>query len=342
MSIIVPVYNITSMKHIFFSAINSVIKQTYSAFELLLINDGSTDDTQIVVEQIRDERIRLINKQNGGVESARRIGLEMATGKYIFHMDQDDILEKEAIEKMVAVAKKENADVVVGNHMRFIGNPSFFKWGKIFSESLNLLHRDFMDNYYIRFFGGTNDFPVNIWNKLYRKEFIDAVPVPPTTGFYNEDLNYNLHILPMAERIVCLTDITYYYRWGGFTSRKIENMEEVALSCYRIKMEQIKKLDLWSFEIYVCYELLSYFNSVLYQEIEYENPSLIQFRQICERLFSYSETQHAISVIKKSKFRNEHIAYMLEEDYDSLEAYERKMCKRNKAKNRVKKLLNKI
>ena len=331
-------YNIVSSNK-FKQAIKSVLGQSYRNIELLLVNDGSSDESQSILEKMKtdDSRIKLITKPNGGVESARRAGLKIASGEYVFHMDQDDLLECHAIEKMVQCAEKNKADVVVGTSKRFIANKKFSKGEKRFSETIYLTHEEFMKQYYVGFFG-IYKFPVQIWNKLYRKKFIDSIPEPPTTGLYNEDLNYNMHILPNANRIIWIPDVTYYYRWGAFTCKKIETLEETALSCYRIKMKQIEKMNLWEFENSICIELLNYINSAIYQEIEYEDSVQESFEKYCERLFSFSEVQHAIEIVRKTDYRNRHIELMIQNDISGLEKYERDIF----AKNKIKRLLKRI
>lgn len=121
-SIIMPIYNIEGIQKKFFSAINSILNQTYKNIELILVNDGSKDNTKFILEneRKRDKRIKIIEKENGGVESARREGLKYVTGEFIMHMDQDDILEKNAIKTLYDEIIKTDADVVVGESIRFM------------------------------------------------------------------------------------------------------------------------------------------------------------------------------------------------------------------------------
>ena len=115
-SIVMPIYNIEGIRKNFLTAINSILNQTYKNIELILVNDGSKDKTKLILknEGKRDKRIKIIEKENGGVESARREGLKYVTGEFIMHMDQDDILEKNAIKTLYDEITKTEADVVVG------------------------------------------------------------------------------------------------------------------------------------------------------------------------------------------------------------------------------------
>lgn len=99
-SVIIPVYNVE--KYIS-KGIESVIKQTYKNLEIIVIDDGSIDDTYNIIKKIanRDRRIKVFQKRNGGVSSARNLGLKVANGKYVIFLDSDDWLEENAIEYLM-------------------------------------------------------------------------------------------------------------------------------------------------------------------------------------------------------------------------------------------------
>ena len=115
-SIIIPVYN--GEKYIE-SALNSCISQTYLNIEVLVINDGSTDNTEQIVRsyQKKHNNIILINQQNRGVSAARNKGLEIASGEWITFLDADDEIFPVAIERLLEIAEKNSADIVVGKHI---------------------------------------------------------------------------------------------------------------------------------------------------------------------------------------------------------------------------------
>lgn len=341
-SVIVPVYNIEKKIRIFRKSIHSVLQQTYPNLELILVNDGSTDKTSKIIkkEQKKDKRIRLISKENGGVESARRKGLQLAQGEFVIHMDQDDMLHKNALQSLYNQIIKADADVAVADSTRFVISKAL-RWGKPYWNETEVINQEeFMKNYYVGFFG-ISVFPVNIWNKLYRKSFLSRIPEPPLTGLYNEDLSYNLHVLPNASRIVLVAETLYYYRWGGFTNQKINKLLEAALSCYRIKMEQIQELQKKEYEHSTCVELLNYLNTYFYQLIEYDNVDKSKFVEIASNVLQIPECKHAIIVVKGSdKYHNAHVDYMLSNDIKGLERYEREMFVRNRRKRIMKKILS--
>lgn len=335
-SIVIPVYNISAAKRQFLKALDSVLSQTYKNLEVIIVNDGSTDGTaQILFEQsMKDSRIRVISKENGGVESARRRGIAEARGEYIFHLDQDDLLTKDALKTLHTAAVKYGADVVIGQSKHFYLIPAIGKAPKP-NEDIIMNQEQFMNQFYHGFFG-QSIFPVQIWNKLYKKSFLDSIPDPPCVGKYHEDLNYNLHVLPNAECIVWLSKLTHYYRWGGFTTRPIKDLEQVALSCYRIKMNKIAEMGLQSFEYSTAVELLNYINSYFYQICKYDGPGALKVRLL--PVMNLDEVQEAMQTVQKGNYRNEHINYMLNHDYEELINYEMRQIHKNRNIDRVKKV----
>lgn len=111
-SIIIPVYN--GEKHIE-KCIRNVLKQTYSNIEIIVLNDGSTDKTKKILENMASEsgNLKVINKNNSGVSDTRNLGIKLASGKYVIFLDSDDFLEKQAIEKMMVKVKENNFDILI-------------------------------------------------------------------------------------------------------------------------------------------------------------------------------------------------------------------------------------
>lgn len=168
-SVIIPVYN--TEKHLQV-CLNSIINQTYNNLEIIIVNDGSKDNSIGIIQEYaaKDSRIHIIDKENGGLSSARNAGLKVATGKYVLHVDSDDWIELTMCEKLVDVAEKGNADIVISDvyfeldknvfirtepYSSIESSETFLKkyvlhaglnsvWNKLFSLSLykknNLLH----------------------------------------------------------------------------------------------------------------------------------------------------------------------------------------------------------
>lgn len=118
-SVIIPVYN--DEKYLK-QCVESILTQTYTNLEIILVDDGSTDHTPEICEEYREkyDQIRVLHKKNGGVGSSRNAGLALATGEYVLFVDNDDWLEKHHIEELYKLAKENNADIAAGNFNIFM------------------------------------------------------------------------------------------------------------------------------------------------------------------------------------------------------------------------------
>ena len=113
-SVIIPFYNVGEA--LFSKCIDSILKQTFRDFELLIIDDGSSDEFAGILDRTEklDQRIRVIHRPNGGVSSARNLGVELATGSFITFIDADDIVHPGFLSESYAIITKEEADMVIG------------------------------------------------------------------------------------------------------------------------------------------------------------------------------------------------------------------------------------
>lgn len=164
-SIIVPIYNTQKQLE---KCIESLLKQTYTHLEIILINDGSTDNSLNICKnfQKKDKRIILKSVNNGGVSKARNIGLDIATGNFILFVDSDDYIEPIAVEKLIFNAKKYNTDISICN-INFLNenNEKIKKKEKSFFGILT--KNEFISHIYDpeMYFG-------YVWNKMFSKNAI--------------------------------------------------------------------------------------------------------------------------------------------------------------------------
>ena len=123
-SIIIPVYNVEKYIR---KCVDSILSQTYKNLEIILVDDGSLDNCGKICDQYAkiDNRVVVIHKQNGGLSSARNIGIEKATGEYLMFVDSDDSLEKIACESLINITNKTNADIVLPDGMKTENTESF-------------------------------------------------------------------------------------------------------------------------------------------------------------------------------------------------------------------------
>lgn len=121
-SVVVPIYNLDAY---LYQCVSSIVGQTYKHLEIILVDDGSTDNALEICEYFRksDTRIQVIAQPNGGLVSARKVGLNASTGRYVFYVDGDDWIEPDCIAQYHRLASTHDADVVVGDYQReFLGN----------------------------------------------------------------------------------------------------------------------------------------------------------------------------------------------------------------------------
>lgn len=324
------------------SAVRSVTEQTYRNLELIVVDDGSADGTARILSRLTDPRIRVVHKENGGVESARREGIRQARGAYMVHMDQDDLYAPNAFATLVAEARRTEADVVVAHHCRFMLSNRLLTFGAERPEALRTRrtvdHDAFMRELYISFFG-INNLPVNIWNKLYRTTFLRHCPNPPLTGHIIEDLSYNMHLLPRAARIALLPDCLYYYRWGGFTNRFDPTIEGTALTGYRLKKGLIASYNRPAFMHTTAIELLNYMNSHLYNFLLYKKASEPDFLAEARRIMLLPEVQESTDIVRRvNRYHTLHTDAMLQGSAEALLQAERLYLKKNRLREGLKRI----
>ena len=138
-SIIVPVYNIENYIRV---CVESILAQTYESFELILVDDGSKDNSGILCDEYAaiDSRVKVIHKENGGVSSARNTGLQQAKGKWIMYVDGDDWIEPDMIESLIETAKATEADLVFGDFIKYganAGNKQLPSWSTDKKDSMS-------------------------------------------------------------------------------------------------------------------------------------------------------------------------------------------------------------
>lgn len=206
-SVIVPVYNVEEYLD---RCIDSIINQTFKDFELILVDDGSTDNSGPLSDKLatKDKRIKVFHKENGGVSSARNIGLDNALGKYIAFCDPDDLIHPQMYEVLYKFAKDNDAECVVCNFENF----SDFNNIKVQDIILENKYECFSGKQayeYIRLSDKRNMIGC-VWNKLFLKSSIHNLRFD-TSLSYGEDLCFVLTFLSTIESMIVLDDVFLYY-----------------------------------------------------------------------------------------------------------------------------------
>lgn len=208
-SIIVPVYNVENYVD---KCIDSVLSQTYKDWELILVDDGSTDNRGKICDDyaLKDSRIKVIHKENGGLPSARKAGLEIAKGDFIFHLDGDDFIPENTLEILINKQKECDADIVIGDFQVVRGEQ--------YCEIFNDYKFSFLNNIeYTKQLLNVGAFFV--WGKLIRANINKNIEIPLDIQ-YTEDAIAMIQIANNAKKIAKVDAITYYYlkRENAYTS----------------------------------------------------------------------------------------------------------------------------
>lgn len=198
-SVIIPVYEVEEYIR---QCLESVINQTYKNIEIIIINDGTKDNSmQIVKEYSLDKRIKVINKENGGLSSARNRGIEQATGDYIFFLDSDDWLALNTFEELIKLIT-DKEDIVVFDFYKFDESKQKIKRKTTSIKKLkNYIPND--KKYLISVYNTES------CNKLYRTEFLKKFNIKFEKMLY-EDVYWKIETILQAKKIK-ITDKKYYF-----------------------------------------------------------------------------------------------------------------------------------
>ncbi|MEI8203324.1 MAG: glycosyltransferase family 2 protein [Bacteroidota bacterium] len=163
-SVIVPCYNQSVYLK---ETLDSVLAQTHTKWECIIVNDGSTDETEIIANTycIKDKRFIYIRKVNGGLSSARNAGLKLATGEYIQFLDSDDLIREDKFEIQLSSLTENNADVLVSNHNLFIENLKNTFENHFSNATYNFTQEGFLYQWNV-------DFVIAIHSGLFSRKFL--------------------------------------------------------------------------------------------------------------------------------------------------------------------------
>lgn len=200
-SIIVPIYNSSNTLK---KCIDSIINQTYKNIEILLINDGSLDESLSICEHYsNDDRVKIIDKKNGGVSSSRNIGLYICKGDFITFVDADDYLSNTYIEKYMKKMYEYDCDIVIGNAIDFSEDfikPNYKNKREIILEKNEALIELFSEK----------KFSSTCWGKLYKRSLIKDVKFDENMKMA-EDLKFLYNVFNKSNKILISNIQEYFY-----------------------------------------------------------------------------------------------------------------------------------
>ena len=211
-SIVIPVYNVEKYLE---RCLFSIVNQTYKEIEIILVNDGSKDNSGAICDQFvkKDSRAKVLHQENRGLSEARNTGLRNVTGDYVMFLDSDDWLEFDAIEFLLGQAISQNADMVVGGVFR---TSNVVEHPKNTPVSYLLTQEEYAKRYF-KIESQTIEYYV--WNKLYRRRVVEGIEFP--SGFFAEDVPTMFRYILNSQTIVVTDKIVYNYfiNTSGLTAK---------------------------------------------------------------------------------------------------------------------------
>ena len=222
-SVIIPIYN---SEQWLLDCLQSLYKQSLSNIEFICVNDGSTDRSRDIVTQFskKDPRFILINTLNNGPTNARKLGINIAQGKYIGFVDSDDYVTNDYFEKLYKAAQKSDADIVITTRqLRFSKNEKYF----FFCGNENYNEISIQDR--ISYFNSGI-----IWNKIYKKDFAVFISNKFYKDTYHvcEDNFFTFFALILAKKIVSINTVCYFYRINSLSITKRKATTQMVYNIY--------------------------------------------------------------------------------------------------------------
>ena len=201
-SVIVPIYNVEAYLN---RCVESIVKQTYQNLEIILVDDGSPDNCPKVCDEwsIKDSRIKVIHKKNGGLSDARNAGMEIASGEYISFIDSDDYIALDFFETLLSVMEKENSDIAECNVVKCYEDGRFERY------SDDLAVTTFDTESALSGLIAENPFHQHVWNKLYKTQLVKDIPY--AVGKLNEDEFWTYQAFGRAQNVSRINKTMYYY-----------------------------------------------------------------------------------------------------------------------------------
>ncbi len=222
-SVVVPCYNIEKYVE---KCIDSILNQTYENLEIILVDDGATDNTGKILDKIKDKRVKVIHQKNAGLSAARNSGLKIATGKYVCFIDGDDFIDEKYVETLLNFAEKSDSDITICGYYEFYEESG--------EKSAPFTHKPvtYTGEQAVRdYFHFPSACAVVAWNKLYKTELFKSNKIEYPVGKKYEDSYTTYKLFYKSEKITYISSPLYFYLQrrdsimggGKFTKERFAN-----------------------------------------------------------------------------------------------------------------------
>ncbi|MBR1416984.1 MAG: glycosyltransferase family 2 protein [Bacilli bacterium] len=308
-SVVVPLYN---KEEYILECANSIINQTYKNIEIIIVNDGSSDNSKKICEQLakKDKRINLINQKNLGTYMARYNGIKNSHGKYIMFIDADDYIRVDAIEILYNTISKEKCDVIRFNPEIISNNNT--KNNYIY-KGKELIEKDDIFNCLL-----TSNYLNSLCLCFYERKLFNNIKPIEKNIINGEDFLLNLDVFSKVDKVLFLNDYLYYYRYNiNSTTKKIDykqilNNINNFIYCfdkYYIYVNKWDKSD--KYKMLASYKILEQTLSILFNFFNV-NISKKKFINICKQImesnvyknvYKYMSYKDMKKIIKNKSFK---------------------------------------
>lgn len=235
LSIIIPTYNVE--KYIK-KCIESVLQQNLDNYEIIIINDGSTDKTNEILEKYKNiKSIKIINQKNKGLSGARNTGLKNCIGKYVLFLDSDDFVEKNSIKKILNEIQHNDLEILAFNFWTYYNKERYYL------EKRKLINKkNFSGEEYLKSNLLNKSYPMS-WLNIYNKEFLLKNNLFFKEGILHEDIEFNIRLLLKVKKMSYLNVPIIYYRQreGSITKKKL-NRRYSYIKILKTYLEEIKRI----------------------------------------------------------------------------------------------------
>lgn len=257
-SIIVPIYNTEKYLP---QCVDSILNQDYADFELILVNDGSPDDSLSICRQYaeKDKRVRIINKPNGGLTSSRKAGAKIAKGEYVICVDSDDYVEQGYFSCVARSLDEFNPDIVILGHYSLEDNKKilhkdFVVQGLLKGKEYEDVKDKFIYDPTDKNISNPGIISYSLWCKVVRREiYVKAQELLDDKIVIGEDMLCSLYCLQFAKSMICLNDSFYVYRilnnsmMHSYNVKKFEHFENTVKALVESEIVDDRRIYAYSF-----------------------------------------------------------------------------------------------
>lgn len=231
-SVVIPIYNVENYLR---QCVDSVLNQSFRDIEIILVNDGSTDSCASICDEyfLKDRRIKVIHKSNGGLSDARNVGLQSASGRYIVFLDSDDYWQKiEGLHILVDNALKYNPDVLLFQAQKWNEyNNSFIADVDFDVSEINGKNTSDVVKYLI----SSQTYSMSACTKLLNREFMINNKIVFEKGLLGEDLDWFMSLIDKNPQIYSVKENFYIYRWRSDSITQSIGLQNLIDGLYIIK-----------------------------------------------------------------------------------------------------------